>query len=85
MKGDLNRVIMVYVDSYENGVPKGTAYQNFVYTDEHVSKVNTSSGLGYTLNLYGLDTLLIDLSTLKVYGMLVTESGATIAGEVWRP
>lgn len=59
----------------------GTAYQDFYYNDLQVGKVTGS--FDYTFTLTGYSALNIDLNTLKVQAMVVTDSGATAFGTVW--
>ena len=65
---------------------KGSASQAFVYNDTQVGYVSVGkNGVAqdYTFTLTGYSALNIDLSTLKVMAMIVTESGATLVGTIW--
>ena len=60
----------------------GVVSQEFIYNDTMVGKVVGAND--YTFRLTGYDTIgLSDLSTLNIYAMIVTDSGATAYGEVW--
>ena len=59
----------------------GTAYQDFHYNDLQIGKV--TGNFDYTFTLTGYSALNIDLSSLKVQAMVVTDSGATAFGTVW--
>lgn len=58
----------------------GTAYQNFVFNDGFVKTVAAAGNRDYILRLNGMDALEINLDTLKVYGMITSESGAICYG-----
>ena len=60
---------------------KGTAYQDFVYNDSQIGKV--AGSYDYTFTLNGFSALGIELSTLTVTAMVVTNSGATAFGTEW--
>ena len=60
---------------------QGTAYQDFVYNDAQVGKV--TGKFDYTFTLTGYTALNINLATLEVTAMVVTESGATAFGQTW--
>ena len=59
----------------------GEAYQDFVYNDRFVGEVTGSKD--YTFTLTGYSALNIDLDTLSVKAMIITESGAVASGTVW--
>lgn len=59
----------------------GAAYQDFVYNDRFVGEVTGSKD--YTFTLTGYSALNINLDTLSVTAMIVTESGAVASGDVW--
>ena len=60
---------------------QGTAYQDFVYNDAQVGKV--TGNFDYTFTLTGYSALNINLSTLQVQAMVVTNSGATAFSTIW--
>ena len=60
---------------------KGTAYQDFVYNDSQIAKA--AGSYDYTFTLTGYSELNIDLSTLEVTAMVVSESNATASGTTW--
>ena len=60
---------------------QGTAHQDFVYNDSQVAKVTGS--YDYTFILTGYSALNINLNTLVVQAMVVTNSGATAFGTAW--
>ncbi len=59
----------------------GIAYQDFVYSDELVAKMY-AGGTDLTFTLTGFSALGIDLSTLTVRGMVVTNSDAVSSGAI---
>ena len=64
----------------------GEAYQDFVYNDAFVgdvAKLKGAQARDYTFKLTGYSTLNIDLDTLSVTAMIVSDSGATAFGDVW--
>lgn len=69
-----NELSFVVRLEWENASGTGTAYQNFVYKDDHVGNTFTNSNDLY-LSLTGYEALDIDLSTLTVKGMVITNSG----------
>ena len=60
---------------------QGTAHQDFVYNDNQVAKVTGS--YDYTFVLTGYSALNINLDTLVVQAMVITNSGATAFGTAW--
>ncbi len=65
--------------SNDNGVYN----QEYVYKDAHVKYVaaNRDNGAYYTFTLTGYDSLMLDLDTLQVQAVAVTESGVVAAGQ----
>ena len=58
------------------------AYQDFVYNDGQIAKI-CSGGSDFTFTMVGYDALNIDLSTLKVMGIVKSDCGVTEYGTSW--
>lgn len=60
----------------------GTAYLDFDFKDSLIGDMCTGR-YDLLLTLSGLETMGVNLSTLKVYGVIESSSGATVYGDVW--
>ena len=72
---------MNFIVRLEWETDNGIAYQEFVYNDEQVGKVTGTYDYNFTLN--GYSAMNINLDTLRVYGMITTDSGAVCYGSIW--
>ncbi len=75
---------LTFVVRLEWQTAEGTAYQNFVYSDELIEKVYNNSGLDFFLKLTNYDELNIDIATLTVKGMVISSSDAASLGTTHR-
>lgn len=77
---DDNEISVIIRLEWENASGTGKAYQDFEFLDGHIIEVS-NGGNDYRLTMVGYDALDMDISSLTVKGMFVTECGAVTAGK----